>query len=107
MPRPLATQALLPAAAFACALALPAAAPAQGIPCAPRERVLEALIDRMGQTRRAAGQGAGGALMELYAGAEGGWSVILHLPDGRACLLANGAGFEATGGLQPARGLPA
>lgn len=90
------------------ALMIPQAAAAQSIPCAPRERVLEALIDRMGESRRAQGTaGRGGAQMELYAGPDGTWTVILHLPDGRACLLANGTDFEATGGLQPARGLPA
>lgn len=91
----------------ALALPIPQALVAQSIPCAARERVLEALIDRMGETRRAMGTAGRGAQMELYAGPDGSWTVILHLPDGRACLLANGTDFEATGGLQPARGLPA
>jgi hypothetical protein len=79
---------------------------AQGIPCAPRERMLEIVIDRMGGQRQATGQAGPGATVELFAAEGGEWWFILHLPDGRACLLANGADFEPTGGLQPARGNP-
>jgi hypothetical protein len=89
------------------ALILPQTALAQGIPCAPRERMLEIVIDRLGGVRQATGTAGPGAQMELFADPDGGWSLILHLPDGRSCLLANGADFQATGGLQPARGRPA
>jgi hypothetical protein len=92
------------------ALILPQAASAQSMPCAPRERMLEVVIDRLGGVRQAtgtAGHGGTGAQMELFADPDGGWSLILHLPDGRSCLLANGTEFQATGGLQPARGRPA
>ena len=92
---------------FAAALLLPHLAAAQAIPCAPRERVLDFLIDRMGETRRATGTAGTGAQMEVFAGDDGSWTILLHLPDGRACIMANGHGFEATGGLQPARGVPA
>ena len=92
---------------LAAALLLPHLAVAQSIPCAPRERVLEFLIDRMGETRRATGTAGPGARMEVFAGEDGNWTIVLHLPDGRACIMANGREFEATGGLQPARGIPA
>jgi hypothetical protein len=88
-------------------LALPLPALAQGMPCAPRERMLEIVIDRLGEVRQATGTAGRGATVELFAGPEGTWSILLHLPDGRSCLIANGTGFEATGGLQPARGRPA
>ena len=80
---------------------------AQSIPCAPREAMLRFVIDQLGETRQAAGATGRGARMALFAGDSGNWSILLFLPDGRACLLANGTGFEATGGLQPARGNPA
>lgn len=80
---------------------------AQAIPCAPRERVLSHLIDRLGAVRQAEGLAGQGARMELYADPDGGWTVLLHLPDGRSCLLAGGSEFRPTGGLQPARGRPA
>lgn len=89
------------------ALTLPAPLAAQGMPCAPRDRMLEIVIDRLGEARMATGTAGQGATVELFAGPEGSWTILLHLPDGRTCLMANGRGFEATGGLQPARGRPA
>jgi len=93
---------------LAAALALlPATLSAQTLPCAPRERVLAFVIDQRGETRLAAGEAARGASVELYASDSGSWTLLLNLPDGRACLLANGENFTATGGVQPARGNPA
>jgi hypothetical protein len=86
---------------------LPVSAAAQSLPCFPRERLLTHIIDDRGEVRLAVGVAAQGATIELYAGEGGNWSLLIHLPDGRACLLANGNGFEATQGLQPARGNPA
>lgn len=88
-------------------LTQPLPALAQGMPCAPRERMLEIVIDRLGEVRQATGTAGRGATVELFAGPEGSWTILLHLPDGRTCLMANGTNFEATGGLQPARGRPA
>ena len=80
---------------------------AQTLPCAARERLLAFVIDERGQTRLASGEAAQGATIELFAGDSGEWTLLLSLPDGRSCLLANGRHFVATGGLQPARGNPA
>jgi len=85
----------------------PQIAAAQTIPCAPRDQVLEFLIESMAETRQAVGTAGRGTLMEVYAGDSGSWSIVLHLPDGRSCLLANGTGFEAMHGLLPALGRPA
>ncbi len=92
---------------LAALLLAPAAAPAQTLPCAARERVLSFVIDQRHETRLATGDAAQGATIELYAGDSGTWTLLLHLPDGRTCLVANGENFTATGGLQPARGAPA
>ncbi|PVH28518.1 hypothetical protein [Pararhodobacter oceanensis] len=94
----------LVATSFAGAV-LPASA--QNLPCAPREQVLAYVIDQRGEARLARGDAARGASVELYAAESGTWSLIVLLPDGRACLLAHGEGFTATQGLQPARGAPA
>ena len=45
--------------------------------------------------------------IELFADDSGDWTLLLTLPDGRSCLLANGRNLTATRGLQPARGNPA
>ena len=65
------------------------------------------LIDQRGEVRLATGEAAQGASIELFASESGTWTLLLNLPDGRSCLLANGEGFRATEGLQPARGNPA
>jgi hypothetical protein len=88
-------------------LAAPGPALAQTLPCAPRERLLAFVIDERGEQRLATAEAAQGATLEVYAAESGTWTILLTLPDGRTCLLANGANFVATGGLQPARGNPA
>ena len=97
----------MPRLAVAVLATLPWPALAQGIPCAPRERVLSHVIDTLGGVRQAEGVAGQGARMELYADPDGAWTLLLHLPDGRTCLLAGGSGFRPSGGLQPARGRPA
>ena len=85
---------------------LPVPALAQVLPCAPRERVLEFVMDQRGERRLATGDARGNATIELFADDDGGWSLLLNLPDGRSCLLANGGNFRALPELQPARGNP-
>jgi hypothetical protein len=80
---------------------------AQTLPCAAREQVLQFVIDQRSEVRLARGTASRGATLDLFAADSGTWSLVLHLPDGRSCLLANGDNFEATQGLQPARGNPA
>lgn len=89
------------------ALLLATPTTAQTLPCAPRERVLHFVIDQRGEVRLATGQVQNDATIDLFAADSGTWSLVLNLPDGRSCLLANGQGFEATQGLQPVRGNPA
>ena len=80
---------------------------AQTLPCGARERLLGLVIDQQGQARLASGEAAQGATIELFADDSGDWTLLLTLPDGRSCLLANGRNLTATRGLQPARGNPA
>ena len=88
-------------------LCFPVPTLAQELPCASRERVLQFVIDQRGETRLATGRAAQAAGIELYAAESGSWTLLLTLPDGRSCLLANGDGFAGTDGLQPPRGTPA
>jgi hypothetical protein len=89
-------------------LALPMLLPlplhARDLPCAPRDSVLAFLQDELGQTRRNQGHAGGGARMETYANDAGDWTVIVSLPDGRACLLAAGEAFDPAPSPVPARG---
>lgn len=98
MLRPLLTAALV---------TLPLHAAAQTLPCALREVVLTHLIDGLHMQRLTSGVTARGARVEVFATEGGDWAIIVHLPGERSCLLAEGDGFEATQGVQPARGNPA
>jgi hypothetical protein len=61
------------------------------------------LADRYGETRRALGLAGEAAVMELYAsGTTGTWTITMTLPDGRMCLMASGAGYEALTEKPPA-----
>jgi hypothetical protein len=65
--------------------------------CDSREAVTAFLADRYGETRRALGLAGEAAVMELFASDRTGtWSITMTLPDGRMCLMASGAGYEAT-----------
>lgn len=71
--------------------------------CDRRETVTALLADRYGETRRALGLAGEAAVMELYASdTTGTWTITMTLPDGRMCLMASGAGYEATSAPDPA-----
>lgn len=84
-------------ALLALAAALPTPAAAQGGPrCGERARILEALAQRYGETRRASGLAGEQVLVELFASeATGTWTITATLPSGRMCLIAAGTDFEA------------
>jgi hypothetical protein len=95
------------ALALSCAALVPALpADAQQARCAPRAQVLDMLEKRFGETRRAIGLTSSSAVMELYASDENGsWTVLVTLPNGMACLVGVGTGFEVL--EVPVRGAPA
>jgi hypothetical protein len=73
--------------------------------CDARDTVVALLADRYGESRRAIGIAGEAAVMELYAAeASGTWTITMTLPDGRMCLMASGAGFEAVTEELPAKG---
>jgi hypothetical protein len=64
--------------------------------CDSREAVTALLSDRYGETRRALGLAGEAAVMEVFASdTTGTWSITMTLPDGRMCLMASGAAYEA------------
>jgi hypothetical protein len=72
-------------------------------PCDRRETVTALLADRYDETRRALGLAGEAAVMELYASdTTGTWTITMTLPDGRMCLMASGAGYEAISAPDPA-----
>src|SRR6056297_2189077 len=64
--------------------------------CAPRERVVDTLRDRYGETRQSIGLGAQGAVVEMFASVQSGtWTIVVTTPGGVSCLIASGQAFEA------------
>jgi hypothetical protein len=73
--------------------------------CDARDRVVELLADRYGETRRSIGIAGEDAVMELFAAeTTGTWTITVTLPDGRMCLMASGVGYEPVTEDLPAKG---
>lgn len=99
---------LLPALALAAAAGPAAPVAAQGTQCGERARVVQHLLERYGETRRAVGLAANNVVVEVYASADTGtWTITATLPNGLTCLIAAGQGYEPVETAAPARGTPA
>ncbi len=78
-----------------CTTALAATAQAQVQPCAERDKVIQRLNNKYGETVRSMGLGANNGMMEVYASEETGtWTITVTMPDGQTCLIASGQAFE-------------
>lgn len=86
---------------------VPAAALADPRPCAPHDKMAEALAAQYGEAPHAIGLAQDDTVMELYAApGTGTWTLAVTLPTGLTCLVASGRNFEA---IQPTqvKGAPA
>lgn len=73
--------------------------------CVPRKAVTDQLARRYGERLIATGETASGPLVELYAAPDGkSWTLVLALPDGRACLMAAGDGWRSRSIPAPRKG---
>jgi len=68
--------------------------------CAPRDHVLIRLDAMYGETVRMRGL-SGGNLVEMFAGAEGGWTIIATDPNGVTCIIAAGTDFVSIPAGEP------
>lgn len=82
---------LLAAAALA-AVAAPASA--QAI-CAERAELARRLAEAFGETPVGRGLSADGRMLEVFAGPDGSWTLVVTAPTGRACLAAAGEAWES------------
>jgi len=73
--------------------------------CAPRDRVVERLADKYGETRQSIGLGANNAVVEVFASTDtGSWTITVTTPNGLTCLVASGESFEALAEALPSQG---
>ncbi|MEM8789830.1 MAG: hypothetical protein AAGE76_16370 [Pseudomonadota bacterium] len=81
------------------AIALPAQAVAQGRACGDRERIIERLQAKYGETRTGAGLASSNGVVEIFASTETGtWTILITAPSGRACLMAAGENWQGNPG---------
>ncbi|EBA08122.1 hypothetical protein SSE37_11279 [Sagittula stellata E-37] len=73
--------------------------------CAPREKVVERLADKYGETRQSMGLGSNNAVMEVFASVESGsWTITVTMSNGITCLVASGQAFEELAEVLPPKG---
>ena len=64
--------------------------------CNARDNVVSALAEQFSEIPVANGLTQGGQLMEVFASAQGTWTLILSLPSGQSCLIANGDDWDGS-----------
>ncbi len=73
--------------------------------CAARDKVLETLANKYGETRQSIGLGANNAVVEMFASTETGtWTITVTTPEGLTCMVASGQSFETLAEALPAKG---
>lgn len=73
--------------------------------CAPRDKIVERLADKYGETRQSIGLGHNNAVMEVYAsGDTGTWTITVTMANGLTCLVASGQAFETLAEALPEPG---
>lgn len=73
--------------------------------CAPRDKVVERLADKYGESRQSMGLGSNNAVMEVFASIESGsWTITVTMANGITCLVASGQNFEAIAEALPPKG---
>lgn len=69
--------------------------PAVEQPCADRAHVVGLLRKHFGEHLTAYGLSHSGVVFEVFAAADGAWSLIITDANGRSCLVASGAHWQA------------
>lgn len=71
----------------------------QEVPCNSREKAIQTLYEGYGETIQSQSLNSVGNVVEIWANTKTGtWSLIITLPDGRACLAMSGQAYE--GGIE-------
>lgn len=85
---------LIPGLGVTLLLSTPALSQSQN--CAPRDIVVQRLIDAYGETRQSMGLTANNAVIEMFASdTSGSWTMTVTSANGMTCLVASGQAFES------------
>jgi len=74
-------------------LAGPSVASAQ-TSCGPRDQLVKILADRYKEDPVGIGLAQPDQVLEVFASQAGTWSMVMTMPDGKACLIAAGDNWE-------------
>lgn len=94
------TSIVLAALAVTASVAFAPAAAAQGGPmvCGERVAIVNSLQSGHDEQKTAAGLSGTGAVIELFTGDTGSWTLLVTLPGGPTCLLGAGEAWEGWSG---------
>lgn len=67
-------------------------------PCEAREALVAHLATQFGEHPRHGGTVGPGTRFEVFVANHGAWSVVMHFPNGRSCVMAVGTGWAELGG---------
>ena len=75
--------------------------------CADRARITERLQTKYGETFAGGGLRDAKSIVEVwFSEAQGTWTILVTLPDGRACIMASGTNWLEALPSQQAAGIP-
>ena len=73
---------------------LPGQAMGQGPQCGPSEAVSKLLSEKFKERPIGTGVTTTGALLVVWSGPSGSWSIVVHMPNGGACIVSSGDGWR-------------
>jgi hypothetical protein len=62
--------------------------------CGPREQLVKVLAERYEENPVGIGLAQPGQVVEIFASSSGSWTMLMTMPDGKACLIAAGENWE-------------
>jgi hypothetical protein len=62
--------------------------------CGPRDQIVKVLADQYKEDPVGIGLAQPGQVLEVFASQAGSWSMVMTMPDGKACLIAAGDNWE-------------
>jgi hypothetical protein len=62
--------------------------------CGPREQLVKILTDQYKEDPVGIGLSQPGQVLEVFASSNGSWTMVMTMPDGKACMIAAGDNWE-------------
>jgi hypothetical protein len=85
---------LIPFAILGVIIALGSAPANAQSSCGPREQLVKLLADQYKEDPVGIGLAPPGQVLEVFASSNGSWTMVMTMPDGKACLIAAGDNWE-------------